>query len=661
MKQISVEVQDDHLEKLMNTAPRKAIQELIWNSLDADATEVSVDFEMNEIGGAERLVVRDNGHGLPHREAESAFGHLGGSWKRMAGTTRTRKRFLHGKDGQGRFRAFGLGADVAWTTIYQDGERYHSYRIRGNILTPRVFVIDDLTEVGNGKKSGTVVEITNIQKDFELLRKEEVRDELTEAFAIYLRNYPDVEIIYDGRRIDPSRAVSDSTDYALSDVTDQNGVTYAASLTIIEWNTSARRDLILCDEKGFPLAKRKPGIQSSGFVFTAYLRSDYIRFAFDNGLLEMEEESVPEIESLLESTKECMRSHFRERRAAEASGIIQKWKEEEVYPFENLPVGPVEAAERQVFDILAVNLNAFAPNFDKSDKTNKKLSLNLLKVAIENAPSAVQEMLGRVLSLPEERQRELSELTERVSLEAMITASKTVVDRLDFLSGFKTMLFEDESKTQLLERKQLHRIMADNPWMFGEQYALTLVDDEDLTACLRAHYELLNIEREIDSPVLREDGTKGIVDLMFGAMSPRSGSISREHLVVELKRPLRMLNHEDEHQIISYARAVANDERFDKSATAWDFWLISNRLDEELLGKANQPNRPSGLLYEPRNLPIKVWAKSWTQIIGECESRLKFFRERLEYNASRADGINYLKAAYEKYLPKSILADKKPS
>ena len=42
---------------------------------------------------------------------------------------------------------------------------------------------------------------------------------------------------------------------------------------------------------------------------------------------------------------------------------------------------------------------------------------------------------------------------------------------------------------------------------------------------------------EIDEPVTRADGSRGIVDLMFSRNIQLAGSEDREHLVVELKRP----------------------------------------------------------------------------------------------------------------------------
>lgn len=47
----NVEVHQDHLERIIRSDPVNSIAELIWNSLDADATKVYVDIEKGPLIG----------------------------------------------------------------------------------------------------------------------------------------------------------------------------------------------------------------------------------------------------------------------------------------------------------------------------------------------------------------------------------------------------------------------------------------------------------------------------------------------------------------------------------------------------------------------------------------------------------------------------------
>ena len=79
MKQIYVQAQADHIASLAKAAPLSALEELIWNALDADAREVRVDLVTNALGAVEALRVSDDGSGIDVLKADATFGSLGGS------------------------------------------------------------------------------------------------------------------------------------------------------------------------------------------------------------------------------------------------------------------------------------------------------------------------------------------------------------------------------------------------------------------------------------------------------------------------------------------------------------------------------------------------------------------------------------------------------
>jgi hypothetical protein len=105
--------------------PVGAIEELIWNALDADAEKVTVELERNDLGGVDRVIVTDDGTGIAANRCDEYFQHIGVSWKKRAQTSPVKKRTLHGKNGRGRVRAFALGSEVRWTSVSEgpDGPR----------------------------------------------------------------------------------------------------------------------------------------------------------------------------------------------------------------------------------------------------------------------------------------------------------------------------------------------------------------------------------------------------------------------------------------------------------------------------------------------------------------------------------------------------------
>lgn len=128
IQQHKIAVQKDHLRTLSRSRPTPAMAELIWNSLDADASSVQIYTAHGETGLSD-IVVRDNGHGISHKEARDLFTKLGGSWKAKAPTSREKGRILHGKEGKGRFRALALGRVAEWKSFFKESGKIYEFTI----------------------------------------------------------------------------------------------------------------------------------------------------------------------------------------------------------------------------------------------------------------------------------------------------------------------------------------------------------------------------------------------------------------------------------------------------------------------------------------------------------------------------------------------------
>jgi len=128
-----VEVKADFVARQTKAQPVAALTELIWNALDADATEVAVEFEDDALGCIEKILISDNGHAIPHTEAPALFSSLGGSWKKQGARTKELGRALHGQEGRGRFKALALGRMVQWKVI---GDAGNSPTNQGGITSP---------------------------------------------------------------------------------------------------------------------------------------------------------------------------------------------------------------------------------------------------------------------------------------------------------------------------------------------------------------------------------------------------------------------------------------------------------------------------------------------------------------------------------------------
>ena len=641
-EQYPVEVQSDFLEKITRARPIPALAELIWNAFDADATIVDVSFEYNDLGSLDAIVVKDNGAGIARTDAPGFFRFLGGSWKKSKSQT-VSGRFLHGQEGRGRFKAFALGNAAEWAVVYCREGKCWSYTINMTALDIRHVNVSDEVQVNGNAQSGVTLTIREPNKEFRTFTSDDGRQELTEIFALYLADYEEkTEILLDGRSINPASVIAGRKNFNLDDI-EIDGKEHWVRLHVVEWKATGDRTLYLCNQQRFPLLQVDRRFHIGNFTFSGYLYSPYFDLAQKEGTVDLAEMQTAVVDAITQA-QQTIKDHFRTRAAEQARTVVEEWKSEEVYPFAGDPATAVEKVERQVFDIVAVNVARHLPDFSTTQSKNKAFQLRMLRQAIERSPEDLQVILDEVLRLPKRQQQELAQLLRDTTLSSIIGAAKVVSDRLKFLNGLEAVLFDPEPKKRLKERSQLHRIIAQNCWLFGEEFGLS-VDDQSLTKALVEHKKMLDPKIIIDEPVKHISQTRGIVDLMLSRATKQHRANRLSHLVVELKAPKVPIGSDEVTQIQGYAFSVMADPRFSKVGVTWAFWVISDELQPytEHLVKDE-----TGLILEKPN--VNIYAKTWAQVLDENRSRLKFFQDHLDVQVDRDASLKYLQQRYSDYL-----------
>lgn len=647
---IQLEAGDDLVQRLAHESdPVRAVIELVWNGLDADAHEVAITLHRNEADGVSAVEVRDDGHGMVPAEIASAFGRIGESWKRTALRSKGEQRPLHGRYGQGRLRAFALGTEVAWKSVAKDidGARVKS-EVRANAVSRKDFDISE--PMPSDEALGTRF-LASGRESLDRLSSEKARARLSTTLAPYLIAHADVAVLYDGARLEPADNIARDTIHGIE--WEHDGVTRSARLRIIEWKESDGRAIHLCDGAGVPVddLDSAPAID---FQYSAYvLWQDMPEHRHDALLVGLE--STPSVLGLLlAEVISTLEKHFEARRAQRRRELVEEWKEDNVYPYEGHAVTEEEKVERATFDVVATSIQRHIP----SVRRQKKLTLGLLRDSIQQRPSDVSGLLDQYLGLKENERQQLERLLKRTGLSRVIQASSNVTNRLEFLRALELMVFDPETSQMVGERAHLHRILENELWVFGEQYNL-MVSERGLTAVLERHRELLGEAVADAAPVRLLDGRSGRLDLLLSVAATEHDR--NRHLVIELKAPKVDAGPKELAQIKAYAKAVARDPRFASSTTEWDFWLVTSELDDDVRQEANQRGRPRGLVFEP-DLPeapgakVRVWVRDWGQIIEDAKHRLDYFQRRLQHDPSLDDAREYLRRNHADVIPEALLA-----
>ncbi|MER8529574.1 hypothetical protein [Mesorhizobium sp. M0134] len=410
------------------------------------------------------------------------------------------------------------------------------------------------------------------------------------------------------------------------------------------------RALYLCDETGFTLSERAPEVRAPGFDFGAYLKSPHFGELQTGSLADMDMEEG--LVKLVKEAREHLSIYFRKREKEKASSLIQKWKNEDVYPFRDNEISPVTKQAKRIFNMCAVTINDHVKGFDDQSRMTKALSFRLLREAIEERPQEISRLLSEVLNLSKEKQKQFSMLLDKTKLSDILDAVSFVEHRISTAIGLRSLVCSEETRSTMKERQHIHQIVERNPWLFGEQFTLGQ-SESSLTNALREHLRQLKIDTRILEPVLVSGGKNARIDLLLCQSNKRSGRDDDHHLIVELKRASKSLGYNDFGQLLKYAGAIMRDTRYRKTNVEWSFWLVGTDVADDLDPLVNSNDRAPGCAHIFKEGNGKVWIKTWGQLLHDCIGRHQFVRDKLNIAITDDEAVHYLNEIYPDFIPQA--------
>jgi hypothetical protein len=646
-KTIDIGVERDHIEAQTKANGITAISELIWNSLDADATEIHIDYRPTALGGYEFIKIKDNGHGLTYEKAQDVFSRLGGSEKKIR-TQSPGGRPYHGKEGKGRYKSLALGDLVEFRSVYESKGQYSEFTAKIDRNTLSKTEISDLTQLKKGGgTSGFQLTVSNVNvKNADQAIKTANRKELEERFAAYWIAYPNFKIFFNGQELEFLSIIKDTVEEKI--IIDSEGVEHTFIIKIIEWSFDNKRKTYLCNKDGIPFLEVNIGLRSP-IPISVFIQSEYIESLHRTNTIDFWENDDL-VSEVYKRSKAYAKEYIRKRLHLYSKEFIDELKEKNIYPYTGTAENVVEETKRQVFDIVALQIHEFLPSFNQQDDQGKKLTLALISEALEKDPKHLGKILNEVIGLPTEKREELSDLLESTTLANIIDTMAEIKNRLQFLNGLEQIIYDKTLHKDFKERKHLHKIIKNETWIFGEQYAYG-VDDITLKNVLKAYLRDVMGREDFEEILASEDNSElqTIPDVCLWSQFSM-GSAGKENLVIELKKPSLDAGFPEKNQIEAYASKVINDQRFPKDKTRWKFILVTKDIKQELKPVLKQANRSYGHISQMEN--CDVYILTWGDIISEAKLRHEFIKEKLNINLQEnEEGLAYIKGKYKEYLP----------
>lgn len=640
---------DDHVARVAHEGdPVRAVVELIWNSIDAEANTISVTLKRDAHAAIRKVVVADDGHGISVDEVESTFGHIGDSWKRLRTQTKNGKRGLHGEKGEGRLRIFALGNHVEWDSTSADtGGQLNKVIISGSASHRQRFPWS-FEAIRSGATGTTVTAINESQKSLGALEHSSIVPTLLANFAPVLLHEPGLSISFDGAGLNPDENIKAKTSSTFQ--FGESEPTLTADLLIIEWNAGKHRTLHFgADDEHFVYDESLRDLEPS-FNYSAYVTWS----GFDQEALSaigLGESAPGAVGPLYSAVRKAITDHFTDRRRQRRREQVKKWKEEQVYPYEGQPKTETERAERAVFDVVSGTLSTQI----SGKQSDARLTLALLKSALRAAPESLQAILHEVVSLNEDDRNALTSLLGEVTLPAIIKAANLVTNRNKFLLALEHLLFDPDDAGRVGEKAHLHPLLEQELWIFGEAYN-AMNSERGLTELLRTHLKLTGLPTAGVTPVKLWDGKSGRVDLHLAAQAKEFDRV--HHLVVELKAPGVELNRDHLNQVENYADAILRNDAFASGTSTWEFVLVGTSWDDKVEQRLTEDTMVSGQFLAPPQRSgrpqVRAYVRKWRDVLDENKRRLEFMRSALEHDPSLQEGIGSVQARYAAFLPDGI-------
>lgn len=647
---IDLGVEKDHIESLTRASGGNAISELIWNSLDADATLINIEYVRNGLNSIDEITLSDNGSGIDYTKAKDVFSRLGGSEKK-AKSTSPGGRPYHGKEGKGRYKSLALGDLITFTSRYRNSIGINEFSItldRNNLTHSEMSDVRTLTN--KDAETGFTVNIQNTNKENcgQAIDRGSRKD-LEQKFASYWINYPNFSIFFNNTKLEFDSLIKNTSENEIRVL--DGSLTYSFIIKIIEWNFDIKKKTYLCNIKGVPFKELNLGIRST-IPISVFIQSAYIEKLHRENRIDLENfDDV--LQGVYAESKKNAREYVRQRLHQYSGQYINDLKSKGIYPYKDKAENVVEESKRQVFDIVALQIHEYLPDFDGQNDNSKKFTLLLIKEALEKDSDALQRILTDVIELPKDKREELVEILQDTSLSNIIDAMTEIKNRLHLINGLEQIIYDKGVNHNIKERKHLHKIVVKETWLFGDNYTYG-VDDVTLKNVLKSYLK--------DS--LQRDDFEEVIDSCDNAQLQTipdvclwqqfsMGSAGKENLIIELKKPSVDAGFAEKTQIESYASKVASDPRFPKEKTRWKFILITKNAKLEIEPFLNQKNRRFGHISEGDN--FDVYILPWGHILSEARNRHEFIKEKLNLNLQdNEQGLDYLRKKYKEYLPEDF-------
>lgn len=623
-----------------------AFCQLVDNAIQANATkiEITIDYTKGALSKSpiKSINIKDNGYGVAQADFEKKIMEIGTVSKQFG-------------QGVGRFAALQIGGKIDIETVAwdQDLQSFTKVNLPINVDLLKKQRLNEInfptqeTALSGNKNSYYSVTINNLYHGSQekIAKKNQICQEFLEdniRLALF-EQYP-YEIFNETVRfhvndtlLERSEFIEDSPTVKEAAFTDIHGKNqqinfYFYKIKLAENKVSV---FLQVDNNGIKSVAHKYNYTANLhtedlgcwfiYVESPYFSNDLFRNLDvsemgDDGMAKLKAFVREEITTFFLSTNKTFQNFT--NKLKEAYPTIYEEKES------------TSGTQQMIFEKVAYLIEDKYKLLGKSDKL-KDLIFPLIERSITDG--SISDILDHILRADVKTTEKFRELLQMSGLAEVVHFSHSVGKKLEFLDFLHQICYGKIAKC-ILERSQLHKIVENQLWIFGEAYNGTpqLWSDKNLLNTLveiRAKYMDYEPSTEDDNIIAHEDSSvNGITDLFFTSEKALDNG-TREYMIVELKAPKCKISQKELNQIDRYAFDIEQHAAIPSHKVKFKLYLISSDYSafaESKVRSAHAKTEVPFLFDTKPNKNIEVYVLTWADLMSMNNHKLSYMHEQLK-------------------------------
>ena len=673
-----IQITPEAVKKYKKSSLSDALLQPLFNSVDADARKVVVsahnekDVQMDlfndDTESPASIVIEDDGTGIPFDRIDEMFQQFEKSWKE--GRKPTSRASYHGCKGCGRFKCFALGRRLEWYTTYRNASNeLKTYSMVLSEDNPTKLMVNPESPASGA--TGTTLKISALTQrlvsQFYENGIKKLMFEVLNAMILDLELTPKVEVELFGEKLNTAdhKDVDTNFDFEFGG---PNGQVAKGMMRLISWKPDVQfvdhKHAFLYKSDGTFLAQAASGTPADSRFppHTLIISTD----AYDK-YSDLEAEFKSWYNSIEKATEARVIAILTKAKQKEFSKTLNSLIQSSQYPFKHPPTNATEAAQQTAYNAVLASIA-----FDNSAAITPRKP-QILKVVMPllqrvlGGDYMLCESVDKILELDDADSKKFNRMVTRIRLSKLLNRYAELIRRKAFLQTLNQLVHIDEHSKYLRERTQLHKIVAEEVWIFGEEYEQEnlLTSDKAITTLIRNNVKRSDLKFETDEDqtsieeidaFIRDNAQNWdscihkIPDLVLCRLQQSAGAKTKRYLVIELKKPTVKIDDKcrnqalEVYQGVSFAAKNGGGLQID-GEHQWYYYLVSSEMDDSL--RSDFTSR--GFLVEKESGNYVVGVKLWKEIIEDANGRLEKELNGIEVEIGQEDCQRLLDSYKERF------------